>query len=248
MKDAPAFDFYPERWLAGVAMLSDAEQLAFLRLLCQQWLAGDDGLPADLALLKRAAGKGVTAVLLDSKFPLCDDGRRRNAKLERIRSEQRARISKKSEQRRAAALRRWHPEQSESNATAMRPHESRTMRDDAKAMPTTHHPPHSIHSHSAHDAWPDPSEYPKLEEVQSWSRAVMAPPECAEKWHAERVAEGWQNRHGIPMTSQRAALSALFRSYATAWKANDARRKAPAPKPMRPADTSDVQPSNLREL
>ena len=34
IKDAPDFDFYPERWLVGVEARSDTEQLAYLRLLC----------------------------------------------------------------------------------------------------------------------------------------------------------------------------------------------------------------------
>lgn len=106
MKDAPYFNFYPERWLAGVVMLSDAEQLAFLRLLCQQWLAEDAGLPADLPTLRRAAGKGVTPALLE-KFPIDQDGRRRNTKLESIRSEQRARMAKASEKGRKMAAGRW---------------------------------------------------------------------------------------------------------------------------------------------
>ncbi|MFM2176408.1 MAG: hypothetical protein RL015_506 [Verrucomicrobiota bacterium] len=72
IKDAPAFDVYPERWLVGVAALSDKEQLAYLRLLCHQWLAGDAGLVNDLAALKRLAGKGVTQNLLE-KFPVNDD-------------------------------------------------------------------------------------------------------------------------------------------------------------------------------
>lgn len=91
MKDAPAFDFYPERWLVGVAALSDHEQLSYLRLLCHQWTM--DGLPADIPALRRLAGRGVTEVLLE-KFPLCDDGKRRNVRLETVRAEQRARISK----------------------------------------------------------------------------------------------------------------------------------------------------------
>lgn len=106
MKDAPYFNFFPERWLAGVALLSDAEQLAFLRLLCLQWLAGDEGLPADAAALKRAAGKGVTPALLE-KFPVGEDGRRRNAKLETIRAEQRLQRGKTSAQRRQAVTARW---------------------------------------------------------------------------------------------------------------------------------------------
>ena len=130
-KDAPAFDFYPERWLAGVAEFSDLEQLAYLRLLCFQWLR--QGLPAELEKLRRLAGKGVTEALL-TKFPVEADGRRRNPRLETVRAEQRARIEKKKEQRRNAANKRWHPD---GNATAMRPHNGSI----AGAMPTTHHPP-----------------------------------------------------------------------------------------------------------
>ena len=110
--------------------------------------------------------------------------------------------------------------------------------------------PHS-QSAQAHDAggcWPDPGEYPTLDEVQAWARSVMAPPECAEKWHAERVAEGWQSRHGRPLSIQRGALSALFRTYATAWKANDARKHQATAKPIRPADLSDVDPRKIKEL
>ncbi|MFC5457304.1 hypothetical protein [Prosthecobacter fluviatilis] len=107
VRDAPAFDFYPERWLVGVAGMSDAEQLSYLRLLCHQWLCGDAGLPPDVPALKRLGGKGVTPAVL-AKLPLKADGRRRNARLEIVREEQRERIAKKSEQRRAAANKRWH--------------------------------------------------------------------------------------------------------------------------------------------
>lgn len=141
-KDAPAFDFYPERWLAGVAEFSDAEQLAYLRLLCYQWL--NQGVPEEIEKLRRLAGKGVTPALL-TKFPVGEDGKRRNPRLETVRAEQRARIEKKKEQRRNAANKRWHPESipagnpphCELNATALRPHNGST----ANAMPTTHPSP-----------------------------------------------------------------------------------------------------------
>jgi hypothetical protein len=53
-RDAPAFDFYPERWLVGTAAMSDAEQLSYLRLLCHQWTM--DGLPIDTHVCPVAAG------------------------------------------------------------------------------------------------------------------------------------------------------------------------------------------------
>lgn len=138
-KDAPAFDFYPERWLVGVAALSDLEQLAYLRLLCHEWLAGDLGLPDDLAALRRLAGKGVTPALLE-KFPVGTDGKRRNPRLEIVRAEQRARIAKRSEQRKAAALRRWHPEQCGGDAVALREDVRNGCADDAHHPPPTTHP------------------------------------------------------------------------------------------------------------
>ena len=158
IRDAPAFDFYPERWLVGVAGMSDAEQLAYLRLLCHQWLL--QGLPADVPALKRlGGGKGVTPAVL-AKLPLMPDGKRRNARLETIREEQRERIAKKSEQRRAAAYKRWqlapgtapvgsmrppYGSTCETDAAGMRPHCGSMCETDAAAMPTTHRPPPTAH-------------------------------------------------------------------------------------------------------
>lgn len=138
VRDAPAFDFYPERWLVGVAGMSDAEQLAYLRLLCHQWLLGDAGLPEDAPALKRlSGGKGLTPAVL-AKLPLHADGKRRNARLEKIREEQRERIAKKSEQRRAAAIKRWHPAPAAAPLTppagGMRPHRDASCETDASAM------------------------------------------------------------------------------------------------------------------
>lgn len=93
-KDAPAFDFYPERWLAGVADLSDLEQIAYLRLLCHQWLK--DGLPEDRAALSRLAGRKLTDAVLE-KIPVAEDGKRRNKRLEVVREDQRKRIIKSRE-------------------------------------------------------------------------------------------------------------------------------------------------------
>lgn len=138
IKDAPAFDFYPERWLVGVAALSDKEQLAYLRLLCHQWLAGDAGLVDDLSALKRLAGKGVTQNLLE-KFPLNADGKRRNPRLEIVRSEQRLRIEKRRQQRSDAAKRRWELERCGNDATALRAH----VRNDSGS--NAHHPPPTTH-------------------------------------------------------------------------------------------------------
>lgn len=89
IKSAPYFNLYPERWLAGTAHMSDAEQLSYFKLICHQWLMG--GLEDDIKTLKRLAGKGVTEKVLE-KFPACPDGMRRNARLEAVREEQKSNI------------------------------------------------------------------------------------------------------------------------------------------------------------
>lgn len=120
-RDAPAFDFYPERWLVGTAAMTDAEQISYLRLLCHQWMNGDAGLPDDAATLRRLAGKGCTAAVR-AKFPAGADGRLRNRRLEILRHEQRERIRKRSEQRRTAARKRWHGDPAEAPLSGAEEH------------------------------------------------------------------------------------------------------------------------------
>jgi uncharacterized protein YdaU (DUF1376 family) len=108
-RDAPAFDFYPERWSHGTRHMSKVERTDYLDLLVFQWT--EQGIPGDLNAVARVLGykKGsqIPAAVLE-KFPVCEDGKRRNARLESIRAEQRERIRKKSEQRKSAAHTRWH--------------------------------------------------------------------------------------------------------------------------------------------
>jgi len=131
MKDAPAFDFYPERWLVGTASMSDIEQIVYLRLLCHQWIM--DGLPAPMTSLRRLAGRAVTPSVLE-KFPLGQDGKRRNARLETIRFEQRKRIAKRREGAALTNAKRHAQRHASDNGSDV---------DSASPPPTTHHPPHS---------------------------------------------------------------------------------------------------------
>ena len=101
---APAFDFYPERWLAGTAGLTDTEQLRYLRLLCHQWIM--DGLPDHRATIARLAGGKVSEIVM-SKFPVSKDGSRRNPMLEKIRADQAKRIESYRDRASQAALKRW---------------------------------------------------------------------------------------------------------------------------------------------
>ena len=85
----------------------------------------------------------------------------------------------------------------------------------------------SPHTHRGREAqeeyWPDPREYPTLATVERWAEEVMAPKACAAKWHATRVSERWETRNQRPL--QLDSLPALFRTYATAWKAREAQAK-----------------------
>lgn len=237
--DAAAFDFYPERWLSGVAIFSDAEQLSYLRLLCHQWL--NDGLPDDLATLKRLGGKGVNKNLL-TKFPAGPDGKRRNARLEKIRSDQRERIASRRLGGALTNAQRYGLDSlSESDkALVLASSKGRKLFADTVAsepevtsLATRHHPPPTTHPENtlspAHTpkrrdpAHASEADYPTLETVQAWAQGVMAPVECANRWHAEQAASCWCNRHGHPLTTDPGALRSLFATYATSWKANDSR-------------------------
>ena len=101
-RDAPAFDFYCERWSHGTRHMTKVERCDYLDLLLHQWTG--DGLPVDLDLMARLVGyrKGsqISPLVLE-KFPIAEDGKRRNARLEKERVKQRVRIRGK---RRGAAI------------------------------------------------------------------------------------------------------------------------------------------------
>lgn len=214
-KDAPAFDFYPERWLVGVAGMSDAEQLAYLRLLCHQWLMGDSGLPADVPALKRLAGaRGVTDAVL-AKIPTGQDGKRRNARLEIIRSEQRQRIAKRREGAAKTNAKRWGDKVA---SESLSDHSATPERFAVESPPPTSHlPPREIER----AAQVREGSFPSLEEVKTYAPTVMAPPECAENFWNSMEGGGWVNKFGHPI----ADWKPIFRNFATAWKNNDAQRK-----------------------
>lgn len=99
--NTPAFQFYPQDFLVGTAMLSAEETGAYIRLLCYQWT--NDGLPNDRAVLSRLAGcDGNAMASIWDKFGICEDGKLRNKKLEDIKikqNEYRAKQKANSEKR-----------------------------------------------------------------------------------------------------------------------------------------------------
>lgn len=137
-KDAPAFDFYPERFWFAVEGWTDSEICRYWRLLSQQWMR--DGLPESVKELEGMARGKLTERVL-AKFPVADDGKRRNPFLEQLRDEQRQRIQKakeKSDRMHAARYGKQSLERATSTATSS-----------PQALlkhcppPTTHHSPHT---------------------------------------------------------------------------------------------------------
>lgn len=108
----PAFQFYADDFLAGVADMTQAEVGAYILLLCHQWSRGI--IPADADRMQMIA-KGPVSDHVVAKFP---GGK--NARLESEREKQADFRSKQAEK----AARRWSgnatamPRQCHSNATA----------------------------------------------------------------------------------------------------------------------------------
>jgi hypothetical protein len=143
-KDAPAFDFYPERWTHGTRHMTKVERCDYMDLLCHQWT--DDGLPVDPDMIARLIGyrKGTQVPpLVLAKFPVADDGRRRNAFLERLRTEQRERIAKakvKSNQMHASRYGKQCLQRATSSAASSADSSPQAVLQ-ACPPPTTHLPP-----------------------------------------------------------------------------------------------------------
>ena len=104
MAKAPAFQFYPDKWLAGTKHLSDRAGRAYIDLLCWMWLHGkghcrmpntDHGWSVATGLAGEAL-EAVRAEIMHAEFPLLkvrrancvSDGLRKEAKKQRDRQEQ----------------------------------------------------------------------------------------------------------------------------------------------------------------
>lgn len=94
---APAFQFYPHDFLVGTADLTAEEVGGYIRLLCYQWAKGS--LPNDDKKLMQLSGitDGLSLGNVSVKFRLCDDGLKRNDRLEKVRLEQQEYRRKQSE-------------------------------------------------------------------------------------------------------------------------------------------------------
>lgn len=114
-KPSPAFQFYAQDFLVGVATMSPAAVGGYMRLLCYQWVSG--GLKKDRKLLRALCGCGgrVLDEIL-TKFEENSDGFLLNLRLEKTRDENLAFRKKQSDN----AKSRWG--EGERDAKPMPPH------------------------------------------------------------------------------------------------------------------------------
>ncbi len=99
MSKPPAFQFYADDFLGGVADMTQAEVGAYILLLCRQWSSGE--IPTDPARASLIAKGEVTPHVL-AKFP---GGK--NARLEAVRAEQAAYRAKQASAGAQGAQKRW---------------------------------------------------------------------------------------------------------------------------------------------
>ena len=139
MKDAPAFDFYPERFWFAVEGWPDHDILRYFRLLSQAWMR--DGLPSDLRELTGLARGKVSERVL-AKFPVAEDGRRRNPFMETLRREQRQRIEKRRLGAQKTNAQRWGSESNSDRSAIAQRVANDVGSDTSSESPTSrHHPP-----------------------------------------------------------------------------------------------------------
>lgn len=89
----PAYQYYARDFAASTAWWDPYEVGCYQRLLNAQWEAGELGLPEEVDRLRIVAGASeepfqrAWSSVLSQKFPICEDGRRRNPRLERVRQQ-----------------------------------------------------------------------------------------------------------------------------------------------------------------
>jgi uncharacterized protein YdaU (DUF1376 family) len=81
----PAFQFYPDDFLAGTFHMSQKDVGAYIRLLCVQWNNG--AIPCEPEKISRLAGGKVSSEVV-AKFTKSEDGLLRNSRLEKERAKQ----------------------------------------------------------------------------------------------------------------------------------------------------------------
>lgn len=194
----PAFQFYPDDFLAGCLDLTPAEVGAYIRLLCVQWSRG--AIKPDPDRLAMLAGGEVSDAVLE-KFETGEDGLLRNARLESERAKQ-----AEYRERQAANGRRGgrpkkatgKPEESQKepkiNPTLFSGlSETKANGNPNKSSPSPSPSPSPISTNTR----PNQRRRPKdLKECLAMADRIGWDHESATQWYNDQEAAGWRDANG----------------------------------------------------
>ena len=201
--------FFGRDFYASTAMWTAAEVGHYIRLLVIQWDSGF--LPAELERLELVS-PGISSVweLLQTKFPLCDDGHRRNARMEEHRAKAQELKAKRAESGRNGGSKSQANRKQTAKQNSSKPQANTQANGQAKTKPPSPSPSPSSslreeeHTHRTPDAGEDFG-HPGWA-AEEWDRflAVWNATERAAKWTPLMAPAGWVDLAASPGWLERA--------------------------------------------
>jgi uncharacterized protein YdaU (DUF1376 family) len=189
--------FFGRDFYASTAMWTAAEVGHYIRLLVIQWDSG--ALPPELDRLELVS-PGITSVweLLQTKFPLGDDGQRRNGRMEEHRAKAQELKAKRAESGRAGGSK----SQAKAKQNLSKTQANGQANGQAKTKPPSPSPSSSLreeeHTHRTRDAGEDFG-HPGWA-AEEWDRflAVWNATERAAKWTPLMAPADWVDHAAYP--------------------------------------------------
>jgi hypothetical protein len=161
-RKSPSFQFYAKDWLANpnVSRMSEPEEACYLRLLLYSWI--DGSLPADIDQIKLLCKNptSLTSIVLD-RFPLQDDGKRRNPRLEIERDKQDAYHEKQRNNSFKGVEARKHNHRSTTGSTIGQPPVNQRLTSSSSTSVNTPLPPNGGNGRTAQNLYDSYNGFPK---------------------------------------------------------------------------------------
>lgn len=200
--------FFGRDFYASTAMWTAEEVGHYIRLLVIQWDSG--GLPAELERLELVSpGVGRVWQLLSGKFPLCDDGLRRNARMEEHRAKAEDLKEARAEAGRAGGSKSQANRKQTGKQNSSKPQANGEANGQAKVKPPSPSPSPSsslreeinTHTHGDGDDFRQPgwaaTEWQRF--VEQWNATEKAQP-----WPGLMAPDGWVNNAAYPAWLEKA--------------------------------------------
>lgn len=192
----PAFRFYPADFVMGTATMDSSAIGSYMLLLCHQWDTGCvPGSPKDAARIAKTTTAKVNPIL-ESKFPIGDDGLRRNARLERERAKAEAIASARKEHGTNGAKKRWQTDSKSHGKTIAEP-----SANDSKPIAVGVGVGVSVQKHEREPDFPEVATRPSEREVLSWASINGLAEWKAKDWFNEMQGCGWLDFHSRPIVN-----------------------------------------------